>query len=115
MPKLSIIIPSRDEQFLIPTIDDIFRNARSDDTEVVAVLDSDKWPQGWKEVADRHPRLTTIHNGKPIGMRGSINKGVASAISRGAVYIAKSDGHCAFSEGFDEVLKAEMEDDWIVI
>lgn len=115
MAKLSIIIPSRDERFLIPTIDDIFCNARSDDTEVIAVLDSDKWPEGWKEVADRHPRLHTIHNGKSIGMRGSINKGVGSAISRGAKFIAKFDGHCSFSEGFDEVLKAECEPNWVVV
>jgi hypothetical protein len=113
--KLSIIIPSRDEQFLIPTIDDIFRNARSDDTEVVAVLDSDKWPEGWKEVADRHPRLTTIHNGKPIGMRGSINKGVGSAKSRGAKFIMKLDGHCSLGEGFDEILKADCGKDWVVV
>lgn len=115
MPKLSIIIPSRDEKFLTPTIDDIFRNARDEQTEVIAVLDSDKWPGDWKEVTNRHPRLHTIHNGSPIGMRGSINKGVASAISRGAKYVAKFDGHCAFSEGFDVVLMADCDDDWIVV
>lgn len=115
MSKLSIIIPSRDERFLTPTIDDIFRNARDEETEVIAVLDSDKWPGNWKEVTARHPRLHTIHNGQSIGMRGSINKGVASAISRGAKFIAKFDGHCSFSEGFDEVLKADCDEDWIVV
>lgn len=115
MAKLSIIIPSRDERFLTPTIDDIFRNSRNEQTEVIAVLDSDKWPGDWKEVTNRHPRLHTIHNGSPIGMRGSINKGVASAISRGAKYVAKFDGHCAFSEGFDVVLMADCDDDWIVV
>jgi hypothetical protein len=114
MAKLSVVIPSRDERFLIPTIDDIFRNARGE-CEVVAVLDSNLWPEGWKEVTERHVNLTTIHNGGSLGMRASITRGVASAISRGATYIAKSDGHCAFSEGFDEVLKAEMDDDWIVV
>lgn len=114
MSKLSVIIPSRDERFLIPTIDDIFKHA-SQEIEVVAVLDSNLWPEGWKEVTERHVNLTTIHNGGSLGMRASINRGVASAISRGATYIAKSDGHCAFSEGFDEVLKAEMDDDWIVV
>lgn len=114
MAKLSVVIPSRDERFLVPTIDDIFRNARGE-IEVVAVLDSDKWPGDWKAVTDRHPNLHTIHNGKSIGMRGSINKGVASAISRGAKFIMKSDGHCSFSEGFDEVLKAECEPNWVVV
>jgi hypothetical protein len=114
MAKLSVVIPSRDEQFLIPTIDDIFRNARGE-VEVVAVLDSDRWPDNWAEVTARHPNLHTIHNGGSIGMRASINKGVGSAISRGAAYVAKFDGHCAFSEGFDEVLKAECDDDWVVV
>jgi hypothetical protein len=114
MSKLSVVIPSRDETFLIPTIDDIFAHATGE-VEVVAVLDSNQWPAGWKEVTDRHPNLHTIHNGGSLGMRASINRGVASAITRGATYIAKSDAHCAFSEGFDEVLKAEMDDDWIVV
>lgn len=112
--KLSIIIPSRDERFLTPTIDDIFRNARGE-CEVVAVLDSDKWPADWKEVTGRHPNLHTVHNGRSIGMRGSINKGIASAISRGAKFVAKFDGHCSFSEGFDEVLKADCDEDWIIV
>jgi hypothetical protein len=114
MAKLSIVVPSRDERFLTPTIDDIFHNARGE-CEVIAVLDSDRWPGDWKEVTDRHPNLHTIHNGQSIGMRGSINKGVASAVSRGAKFIAKFDGHCSFSEGFDEVLKAECDADWVVV
>lgn len=115
MPKLSIIIPSRDEKFLTPTIDDIFRNCRDEQTEVIAVLDSDKWPGDWKEVTDRHPRLHTIHNGSPKGMRYAINAGVASAISRGAKYVMKLDAHCGVGEGFDEILKAEIDDDWVVV
>lgn len=113
--KLSIILPSRDEKFLTPTIDDIFRNCRDEQTEVIAVLDSDKWPLDWKEVTNRHPRLHTIHNGSSIGMRGSINKGAASAISRGAKFIAKFDGHCSFSEGFDVELMSNCDEDWIVV
>jgi hypothetical protein len=112
--KLSVIIPSRDEQFLVPTIDDIFRNARGE-TEVVAVLDSDRWPGDWKAVTDRHPNLHTIHNGSPLGMRASINRGVASAISRGADYVMKLDGHCSLSEGFDITLLSETEPNWVVV
>lgn len=115
MAKLSIILPSRDEKFLTPTIDDIFRNARDEQTEVIAVLDSDKWPGDWKEVTDRYPRLHTIHNGSSKGMRYAINAGVASAISRGAKFVAKFDAHCSFSEGFDVALMADCDDDWIVV
>lgn len=114
MAKLSVIIPSRDERFLQPTIEDIFRNARGE-IEVVAVLDSDKWPEGWAELAAKYPNLHTIYNARSIGMRGSINRGVASAISRKAKYIMKSDGHCSFSEGFDITLTAEIEPNWVVI
>jgi hypothetical protein len=114
MSKLSVVIPSRDERYLVPTIDDIFRNARGE-IEVVAVIDSDKWPDDWASVAARHSNLHTIHHGEPRGMRAAINSGVASAKSRGAKFIAKFDGHCAFSEGFDEVLKADCEPDWIVV
>lgn len=114
MAKTSVIIPSRDERFLEPTIRDIFRNCRGE-TEVVAVLDSDKWPEGWRELVAEFPDLHTIHNGQSIGMRGSINAGVASAKSRGAKFIMKTDGHCSFSEGFDEILKADCDKDWVVI
>lgn len=114
MAKLSAIIPSRDERFLLPTIHDLFRNARGE-FEVIAVLDSDRWPEGWKEITDQYPNLHTIHNGRSLGMRASINRGVASAISRGAKFIMKSDGHCSFSEGFDEVIKADIDDDWVVV
>lgn len=114
MAKLSVIIPSRDERFLIPTIHDVFKNA-TQEIEVIAVLDSNLWPEGWKEVTDQYPNLHTIHNGTSLGMRASINRGVASAISRGAKFIMKSDGHCSFSEGFDEVLKAECEPNWVAV
>lgn len=115
MPKLSIIIPSRDERFLTPTIDDIFRNCRDEQTEVVAVLDSNQWPGDWKEVTDRHPRLHTIHHGAPRGMRAAINSGVASAKSRGAQYVMKLDGHCMLDEGFDVKLLKTIEPNWIVV
>lgn len=114
MAKLSVVIPSRDERFLVPTIRDIFLHAKGE-IEVVAVLDSDKWPDNWQQVANEFPNLHTIHNGKSRGMRHSINVGVASAKSRGAKFIMKSDGHCAFGEGFDEILKADCDKDWVVI
>lgn len=112
--KLSLIFPSRDERFLIPSIHDAFRNARGE-FEVVTVIDSNKWPEGWKEVTDKYPNLYTIFHGQSRGMRAAINSGAGSAISRGAKYIAKFDAHCSFSEGFDEVLKSACEPNWIVV
>lgn len=114
MAKLSVIIPSRDERFLTPTIDDIFAHAEGE-IEVVAVLDSEKWPGDWKTLSDKYPNLHTIHNGTSRGMRYSINAGVASAVSRGAKYVMKLDGHCSLSPGFDEVLKKDCDKDWVVV
>lgn len=114
MAKLSVVVPSRDERFLIPTIRDVFHNRRGD-TEVVAVLDSDKWPDGWKELVAEFPDLHTIHNGTSLGMRPAINRGVASAASRKAKYILKLDGHCMLDEGFDVKLQADMEPNWVVV
>ena len=30
-------------------------------------------------------------------------------------YIYKSDAHCRFSKGFDEILQEDMQEDWIVM
>lgn len=113
MAKMSIVIPSRNEKYMIPTIENIFKQAVGE-IEVVAVLEG-YWPDGWKDVVAKYPNLHTIHHGEAEGMRKSINDGVASAISRGTKYIAKFDAHCCFGEGFDEIIKAEMDADWIVV
>ena len=47
-----------------------------------------------------------------IGIKGNIN---ALALTATGKYIYKSDAHCSFGKGFDEILKANMEDDWIVM
>src|SRR5689334_6868922 len=111
MSKLSICIPARNELYLNRTIEDIFANARGE-IEVVVALDG-YWPDQWKEMTAKYPNLHSVHSGEPIGMRAGINRAVASAASRGAKYIAKFDAHCSFGEGFDEILKADMEPDWI--
>jgi len=111
--KLSIVIPSRNEPYLTKTITDIFANARGEMEVVVSLVGY--WPSDWKEVADKYPNLHTIHHGEAIGMRAGINSAVASAKSRGAKFIMKLDAHCGVGEGFDETLKAECGEDWIVV
>lgn len=106
MSKLSIIIPARNELYLQQTIDDIFKKA-SGDIEVIVILDG-YWP---KSPLKENQNLTYIHRERR-GMRAAINTGVQ--ISRGK-YIMKMDAHCLFAEGFDEVLKSECEDNWVVI
>lgn len=104
---LSVIIPSRGERFLPQTIDDIFKKATGP-IEIIAILDG-YWPS--PPIADR-PNLTLIHWGQSKGMRASIN--AAAAIAKGK-YLCKTDAHCMFNEGFDEILKADCDGDWIVI
>lgn len=104
--KVSVLIPSRNERYLQNTIHDVLTKARGD-IEVIAVLDG-YWPD--PPIAD-HPKVTLIHR-DPHGMRDSIN--VAAAIAKGA-YLLKTDAHCLFSEGFDEILKADLSDHWVAI
>lgn len=107
MSKLSVIIPSRNERFLQPTIEDVLRNAAGE-VEVIAILDG-YWPS---PPLPNLPNLILLHNSTPRGMRAAINS--AASIARGD-YLMKCDAHCAFEQGFDEVLKADCDEDWVVI
>jgi glycosyltransferase involved in cell wall biosynthesis len=106
MSKVSIIIPARHEIFLKQTCADILARATGD-IELLVVLDG-YWAF---EPLPEDPRLTIIHRERK-GMRAAINSGVALAKGK---YLMKVDGHCMFAQGFDEVLKAECDKDWIVI
>ena len=94
---LSIIIPARHEKFLSKTILDVLSKAEGS-IEVIAVLDG-YWETSENVVHD--PRVKYIHNGTPMGMRESINRGVAIATGK---YILKCDAHVMFSPGFDKIL-----------
>lgn len=107
MSKTSVIIPSRDEIFLAKTIDDIYKNATGD-FEVIAIIDGE-WPD--PPLEDR-PNLQVVKFGQPHGMRAGINAGANLATGE---YLLKCDAHCAFAYGFDEVLKADCDDNWVVI
>lgn len=104
---ISIIIPSRNEQFLSNTIVELFKKAKGD-IEIIAVLDG-YWPS---PPLDLHPNLILLHKGQSEGMREGINSGVAVASGE---YIMKIDAHCMVDEGFDVKLQQDMEDNWVVI
>src|SRR5689334_114691 len=113
MPKLSVLIPSRNERYLFPTIRDCFAKAEGE-VEVVVTLDG-YWPEGWKEITDKFPNLHTVHHGEPRGLRAAVNAAAASAISRRTKYLLKLDAHCMLDEGYDTKLQADMEPNWIVV
>ena len=102
---VSIIIPSRNEMFLEKTVDDIFNKARGE-FEVIVICD-----EKWQELNPR-PNLRVLKKtGKP-GLRSAINQGVKE--SQGP-FIMKADGHCMFGEGFDVILSADCQDNWVSI
>lgn len=104
---ISVVIPSRNEQFLPQTIDDLLANAKGE-IEIIVVLDG-YWPE--PQLRD-DSRIVTIHRGQSRGMRAAINSAVA--IAKGE-YILKIDAHCMVAPDFDEILKADCDDNWVVV
>jgi len=114
MSKVSVIIPARNERYLVNTVRDVFAKAQGD-IEAVVILDGGNIPAEWPALQSAHTNLHTVHWAESRGMRPGINAGVASAISRGAKFIGKFDAHCLFGEGFDVKLAADCADNWIVV
>lgn len=106
-PTVSVVVPSRNEPYLNKTVEDILSKAKGN-IEVIVILDG-YWPPVQLK---KDSRIVVIHIGKPMGMRATINAGVA--VARGK-YILKCDAHCMFSKGFDKVLASDCNKDWVVI
>ena len=90
---LSILIPSRNEEWLQRTIEDLLQNIRGN-TEIIVLLDG-QWSVTPLPI---HERLTVLYVNKSIGQRAGTNQ--ACRVAQGK-YIMKVDAHCAFDEGFD--------------
>ena len=104
---VTVIIPARKEPYIRETLKDLYAGAAGE-IEVILVLDG-------SEPDYRLPRkkgLKVLRNKQVIGMRPSIN--AAAEIATGK-YIMKMDAHCTIGEGWDEILKADCADNWIVI
>lgn len=104
---LSVIIPSRNERFLQPTIQSCLDNAEGE-VEVIVILDG-YWPE---PPLKEDKQLKIIHRGESKGMRNAINSGVAIAQGK---HILKLDAHCMVDKGYDIKLAADCEGNWIVI
>ena len=104
MSKISVVIPACFEPYLSKTIQSLYNNAVGE-IEVIVVLD------GWQpDKIDK--RVKVIKFDKPKGMRIAINAGIESASNE---FIMKTDAHCMFAKGFDEVLVRDYQNDWLVI
>lgn len=102
MKDLSILIPSRNEEFLRETIGDICKNAEAD-TEVIVTLDGQ-----WADPSiPQHERVNIIYVPESVGQRAATN--LACKLSR-AKYVAKCDAHCAFDKGFDRKMLEAFEE-----
>jgi glycosyltransferase involved in cell wall biosynthesis len=107
---VSVIVPSRSERFLVPTVQDLLAKAEGD-IEVIVVLDG-YWPDP-PLPEDPKNRIRVIHFGEAKGMRPAIN--AAATIARGE-YLLKCDAHVLVEPGFDTVLREDYaEQNWVLI
>lgn len=104
---ISILIPSRNERYLEPTVKDVLAKAAGE-IEVIVVLDG-YWPD---PPLPSDKRIIQIHFGQAKGMRPAINAAAEAACGE---YLLKLDAHCMMDEGFDEILIADCDDDWVVV
>lgn len=107
---VSIIIASRTDQYLQKTIDDLLSKAEAE-VEIIVVLDG-YWPN---PELKPDSRVVILHHGTVhdnVGMRGSINAGMA--IAKGE-FVMKIDEHCMVDQGFDVKLAADCKGNWVVI
>jgi glycosyltransferase involved in cell wall biosynthesis len=100
---ISIIIPSRNEQYLDRTIIDIQENAGGV-IEIIAIM------EGYR--TEPINGVKYIYNEEAKGMRTAINQGVAAATGE---YIMKCDAHCSFDKGFDIKLVEAHQPNWVQV
>ena len=93
MVDLSVLIPSRNEEFLARTIQDILEHSKGN-TEIIAVLDG--YLPDPPLMPD--PKITIVYNPVSVGQREASNQ--AAKLAKGK-YVMKVDAHCAFDDGFD--------------
>jgi GT2 family glycosyltransferase len=106
--KLSVIIPSYRDPYLVPTVNSFLSNSELGSAlEVLCILDG-YWPE-WEIPQD--PRVRYVHLGKNRGMRGAINAGVE--VARGE-FICRSDEHVMVAPGFDKVMTDTCKKNWIL-
>lgn len=103
---LSVLIPARNEMFLVHTIKNVLENIRGN-TEIIVVLDGE-----WSDPIPDNPRITILYLPQSIGQRAATNQ--ACRLSN-AKYVMKLDAHCTLDEGFDVKMIEAMQEDYTMI
>jgi hypothetical protein len=107
MTDVSVLIPSRNEEFLKRTVEGVLATAEMD-TEVIVVLDGE-----WADPGlEQHPKVTVVYVPESIGQRAATN--LAAKLST-AKYVMKLDAHCILGQGWDRILMEDCEPNWTVI
>lgn len=102
MIELSILIPSRNEEWLAETLADLLKN-KTEKTEIIVVIDGEQYPKDLPV----HKDIIVIRHMKARGQRAATND--AARIARGK-YLMKVDAHCAFDKDFDlKILRGFVE------
>jgi len=104
---LSVLIPARNEMFLVRTVQDILKHAEGE-TEIIVVLDGARADPPLPE----SPRVRVLYQPESIGQRAATN--LAARMSE-AKYVMKCDAHCAFDQGFDVKMMQDMRPDWTIV
>lgn len=107
MTQLSILIPSRNEEWLCRTVQDILEHIEGD-TEIIVVVDG----PSTHPIPEPSERVRVVQLPESIGQRAATN--LAARMSE-AKWVMKVDAHCAFAQGFDAILMRDMQPDWTCV
>lgn len=112
MAKVSIIIPARGEkpENVSRTLKSIYENATGE-FEIIVGFDGKESYQ-MINCVEYYPNTQYIEFPSLVGIKTNINALASMATGK---YIYKSDAHCKFGKGFDEILQRDMQPDWIVM
>lgn len=104
---LSVLIPARNEEYLLLTVNNILKNKRGK-TEIIVGLDGQ-----WSDTPlPDHPDLTIFYVPESLGQRAITNQCARLSTAK---YVMKLDAHCAVDEGFDVKILEDIQEDWTMI
>lgn len=105
---LSVIIPSRNENFFTKTIRDVLEKATGE-IEILPIIDG---PEPSELVNDPRVRYFRLPKTDKLQKRQGINLGVSKARGK---YVMWADAHCIFAKGFDVILVKNHKPNWVQV